>query len=122
MKTELTDDLLDFRKKSKGKGTMYIIIPNSGEEDEYVRRQNIYIATPKTLFTPEELDGFIKFLLESAEFDGKMVKGKQHNIWKDLVKNSSKRDYYKFLLNDSWIEICPIPLKDITYISPSENA
>lgn len=113
-----TDELLDFRKDCKGKGTMYIIIPNGSE---FMVRQNIHIATPRQIFTSEELDDFIKFLLDNSTFDGLIPDGSEHPIWTDLVKDSRKKRYYRFLLEDSWIEICPVALRNITYKSPSEK-
>ena len=112
IKIMLEDEILDLRRSAKGKGTMYIIIPD-GQESFNV--QSVHVATPKVIFNKDELDGFIKFFLENSIFTGRLAKGKEHPIWKTLVTESSTREYYKFSLSDSWIEICPVPLDDILY-------
>ena len=111
-KSDLSDQLLDLRQAALGKGTMYIIIP-AGQESLDI--QSIHVATPKVIFTKEELDGFIKFFLENSTFSGLLMKGAEHPIWKTLVTKPGNRDYYRFSLADSWIELCPVPLDDIIY-------
>lgn len=100
---KLANDILDLRNQSVGKGFMYIIL-KEGEKD-------IPVFSPKRVLEGEDRDGFIKFILESAEFKGKVKP--YSDVWKTLIVNPEKRDYYRFLLSDSALEITTVKLSEI---------
>ena len=123
MNDKLVNELLELRKYSKRKGMMYIIIPDEQKEIKGRTVTSISIARPKTIFKAEELDDFIKFMTSEAEFAGKIEYGEEHPVWERLIVNSKGRWYYKFLLSDARIELCPIPLNAVIpsdKISPVE--
>lgn len=99
---KLTDEFLDLRSQSISKGIIYIIIGNSPE---------VSIFYPKGIMDSKDNDEFFKFLLESSEFEG--LTTIPSNIWKSLIVDPWSRDYYKFSLKDSYIELTTVEMSEI---------
>ena len=110
-KDKIVDELLDMRDECTGKGIMYIMIPNEDPND-------IRIATPKNIFSPSELDDFIRFMLEHSNFSGKMEQGSQNSVWDFLIKKVDKKQFFSFDLVDAKIELVGVSLKDIIQQKP----
>ena len=98
----LTDEFLELRSQSISKGIIYIIIGNSPE---------ISIFYPKGVMNSKDNDEFFKFLLGSSEFEGRTTI--PSSIWKSLVIDPWSRDYYKFSLKDSYIELTTVGMSEI---------
>ena len=62
MDNKLVDELLELRKSCMGKGIVYIVIPNDPMDTK------IGVITPKSIFSTQELDDFLQFIISSSDF------------------------------------------------------
>lgn len=105
MDNKLVDELLELRKSCMGKGIVYIVIPNDPMDTK------IGVITPKSIFSTQELDDFLQFIISSSDFIGKLKYG--HPVWQSVIKRPRKKTFYGMKLSDSSIEMTAIPLEDL---------
>lgn len=92
--SEMTDQLLKFRKTSIGKYVVYIVFPTNQKDDSV---SSVCIAWPKIKFDKEATDFFIRSMLENYSFSGVININQSHEIWDKILHNrSSHPTYYRF--------------------------
>lgn len=106
MNNKLVNEFLDFRKECKGKYVMYITVHDKNTSE-------IGISTPKRKLREDELDDFLKYLLDSANFEGRIRKNDEHSIWKKLIDDTYSKTFYRFGLSNARIEVVSVNMSDI---------
>lgn len=99
---KLTNDFLDLRSQSSGKGIVYAILDGT---------DSVSIFSPKHVMNTEDTDEFFRFLLRSSEFQGRIEN--PSSVWTSIVKNPWSRDFYRFNLKDSYIELTTTKMSEI---------
>ena len=101
---KLTNEILDLRSQCNGRGIIYVLLTKGSSE--------VSVFSPKTVMTLEDRDTFLKYLLESADFKGRITD--PSSVWKTIVKDPWSRDYYRLTLEgDSFIEITTTKMSEI---------
>lgn len=106
MNNKLVNEFLDLRKECKGRCVMYITVHDDNTS-------GIGISTPKRKLKGNELDNFLKYLLDSSKFEGRIGKNDEHSIWGKLINDTYSKTFYKFCLSNARIEVVSVNMSDI---------
>lgn len=102
-KNELTNEFLELRSRCSGKGIIYILIDP--------RDSKVSVFYPRFVLGDHERDDFLKSLLGMIKFDGRVEI--HHGIWKSILKSPGEVEYYKFTLDDQFLEVTAVDLSEI---------